>query len=149
MRFSVPATALAVSLAALMSGGALSAATAVLAPPVAAVAAAPAAGAVQPVLAASRSRLKDGRYPGPPVRQYYGIVQAQANVRGGRLVSVDILRYPTDRRTSRWINARALPVLQAEVIHAQSARVSGISGATLTSEAFLMSVDGALRQAGG
>ncbi len=97
----------------------------------------------------TRSHFRNGVYRGPAVRQYYGYVQAQAHIRNGRISSIDILRYPTDYSTSRWINSRALPVLKSEVIRAQSTRVSGVSGATLTTEAFLMSVRGALHKAGG
>jgi uncharacterized protein with FMN-binding domain len=40
-------------------------------------------------------------------------------------------------------------MLESEVIHAQSTRISGVSGATLTSEAFVRSIQGALRRANG
>jgi uncharacterized protein with FMN-binding domain len=63
-------------------------------------------------------------------------------------VSVDVLQYPADRRTSRSINAQALPMLESEVVRAQSDRVNIISGATLTSAAYLRSLNGALGQAG-
>ena len=101
-----------------------------------------------PVLVSSRSGLADGSYTGPAVDAYYGLVQVRVSIRGGRLVSVDVLRYPDDRGTSRFINSQALPMLQNEVIQAQSAHVWGISGATLTSQAYLRSVDAALRKAG-
>ena len=52
--------------------------------------------------------------------------------------------YPADRRASQRINGRALPMLESEVISAQSARVNIISGATLTSEAYLRSLNAAL-----
>ena len=100
-------------------------------------------------LAASARRLSDGSYTGPPADAYYGIVQVRARVHGGRLVSVDVLKYPSDRRTSQFINDQALPMLESEVVRAQSARVDTVSGATLTSEAYLQSVSVALRQAGG
>ncbi len=101
-----------------------------------------------PLPVASRGGMADGDYTGPAVDAYYGLVQVRATIRGGRLVSLDVLRYPADRRTSRYINSQALPMLQNEVIQAQSARVYAISGATLTSRAFLSSLDSALRQAG-
>ncbi len=100
-------------------------------------------------LAASVRQLSDGSYTGPPTDAYYGIVQVRARVQGGRLVSVDVLQYPSDRRTSQYINDQALPMLESEVVRAQSARVDTVSGATLTSEAYLHSVSMALRQAGG
>jgi uncharacterized protein with FMN-binding domain len=58
-----------------------------------------------------------------------------------------VLQYPSDRRTSIAINRRALPVLRSEAIAAQSANVDIVSGATLTSEAFIESLGAALREA--
>ena len=101
-----------------------------------------------PILVASRSNLADGDYTGPAVNAYYGLVQVRVSISGGRLVSIDVLRYPSDRRTSRYINSQALPRLQSEVIQAQNSHVYGVSGATLTSQAYLQSVDAALRAAG-
>jgi uncharacterized protein with FMN-binding domain len=89
----------------------------------------------------------DGTYVGPVVDAYYGPIQIQAVIQNGRLASVQVLQYPADRRTSISINRQALPMLRDEVVSAQSARVDIISGATLTSEAFLRSLEGALKQA--
>ncbi len=107
------------------------------------------AGAPPVQLAAGVGQLRDGSYTGPPTDAYYGIVQVRAQVQGGRLVSVDVLQYPSDRRTSQAINYQALPMLESEVVRAQSAYVNTVSGATLTSEAYLQSVNMAIRQAGG
>jgi uncharacterized protein with FMN-binding domain len=86
------------------------------------------------------SGLTDGTYSGPTVDAYYGLVQVQAIIQGGRVVDVKVLRYPSDRRTSVSINLHALPLLRDEVIQAQNANVDIISGATLTSEAFIRSL---------
>jgi uncharacterized protein with FMN-binding domain len=94
-----------------------------------------------------KGQYRDGTYPGPTVDAYYGLVQVQAVVQGGKLVSVDVLQYPADRRTSRAINHQALPMLQEEVLQAQSARVDIISGATLTSSAYRRSLGRALAAA--
>jgi uncharacterized protein with FMN-binding domain len=53
---------------------------------------------------------------------------------------------PNDRARSAEITQYATPVLRTEVIHAQSARIDVISGATFTSEAYAESVYDALRQ---
>jgi uncharacterized protein with FMN-binding domain len=97
---------------------------------------------------AQTSRFRDGSFTGPAYNTYYGPVQVQVHIQGGRVTSVDVPAYPADRRASQRINSRALPMLESEVISAQSARVNIISGATLTSEAYLRSLDAALRQAG-
>ena len=92
--------------------------------------------------------LANGTYTGPAINVLYGLVQIQAVVQNGRLTSIRVLRYPSDRRTSVRINNIALPMLRDEVVTAQSANVNIISGATLTSEAYLISLDRALAQAG-
>lgn len=89
----------------------------------------------------------DGVYTGPPADAYYGIIQIQALVQGGQLTALKVLKYPSDRRTSININRQALPMLRDEAIGAQSANVDIISGATLTSRAFIQSLRGALKKA--
>jgi uncharacterized protein with FMN-binding domain len=90
---------------------------------------------------------RDGTYTGPEVDAYYGLVQVQAIVQGGKILDVQFLEYPRDRRTSQRINSQAMPWLQQEAIQAQSANVDIISGATLTSEAFAQSLQAALQAA--
>ncbi|WP_157866092.1 FMN-binding protein [Mesorhizobium japonicum] len=89
----------------------------------------------------------DGVYTGPTADAYYGIIQIQALVQGGQLTALKVLKYPSDRRTSVNINRQALPMLRDEAISAQSADVDIISGATLTSRAFIQSLRGALKKA--
>ncbi|MBN9216710.1 MAG: FMN-binding protein [Mesorhizobium sp.] len=89
----------------------------------------------------------DGTYVGPITDAYYGLMQIQASIQGGRLTSLKVLKYPNDRRTSISINRQALPMLRDEAISAQGANVDIISGATLTSKAFRQSLAGALKQA--
>jgi uncharacterized protein with FMN-binding domain len=97
--------------------------------------------------AVSQSGYKDGIFKGPEVDAYYGLVQVQATIQSGKLANVQFLEFPTDRRTSQEINNIAVPYLQQEALQAQSARVDIISGATLTSEAFMMSLQNALDSA--
>lgn len=89
----------------------------------------------------------DGTYVGPVTDAYYGLIQIQASIQGGRLTSLKVLKYPNDRRTSININRQALPMLRDEAISGQTANVDIISGATLTSKAFVQSLGGALRKA--
>ena len=77
--------------------------------------AAPAGGAPSTV-ASLDGRYRDGGYVGDAVDTYYGPLQVKANVSGGRMVSIDVLQYPADRRASQRINGEALPELQSEVI---------------------------------
>ena len=98
---------------------------------------------------ATKGSYADGSYTGPETDAYYGPMRIQAIIQGGKLVGIKVLEYPSDRRTSVAINRQALPMLRDEVIAAQSARVDIISGATLSSRAFIESLDAALGQAAG
>jgi len=100
------------------------------------------------VAASTGSGYRDGTYTGSSENAYYGRVQVQVTVANHRVAGIKVLNYPSDRRTSRYINSQALPLLQQEVISANSANVDTISGATLTSEAYIRSLGTALQQAG-
>jgi uncharacterized protein with FMN-binding domain len=107
--------------------------------------------AVPPVVAQAPTtgKFKDGTYTGPQIDAQYGLVQVQAVIHNGKIADVQVLQYPSDRRTSVRINNVALPWLKQEVIQAQTANVDLITGATLTSEAYEMSLNSALDQAKG
>lgn len=90
---------------------------------------------------------KDGSYTGPVADAYYGNVQVQAIVQGGKLADVKFLDYPQTHQTSVYINQQAMPYLTQEAIQAQSANVNIVSGATFTSQAFIQSLASALSQA--
>ncbi len=96
---------------------------------------------------ATNGQYKDGTYTGPSVNAMWGLVRVQAIVQGGQLKNIQVLDYPSDRRTSQRINQQVLPWLESEVIQAQNANVDIISGATLTSEAFMRSLQVALNSA--
>jgi uncharacterized protein with FMN-binding domain len=100
-----------------------------------------------PAPAPSTGMYKDGSYTGPVTDAYYGNIQVQAIVQGGKLADVQFLQYPSDRGTSVRINTQAMPLLKQEAIQAQSANVDVVSGATATSEAFQQSLVAALAQA--
>lgn len=96
---------------------------------------------------ASTSGYKDGTYTGSTTDAYYGNVQVQAAISGGRITGVKFLQYPNTHSTSVYINEQAMPYLQQEAIKAQNAHVNIISGATYTSQAFAQSLSSALSQA--
>ncbi len=102
----------------------------------------------QPASGGGATAYANGTYTGPVTDAYYGSMQIQAIVSGGKLASIRVLQYPNDRNTSIAINSQALPMLRQEVIAAQSANVDIISGATLSSDAFIRSLNGALSKAG-
>jgi uncharacterized protein with FMN-binding domain len=97
-----------------------------------------------PPTSVSTGMYKDGTYTGGVADAFYGQVQVQAIIQGGQIRDVQVLNFPQDRRTSQRINSVALPYLRSEVIQAQSANIDLISGATLTSQAYIASLQSAL-----
>ena len=93
------------------------------------------------------SGYKDGTYTGDAVNAYYGMVQVQAVVRGGKISNVRLLQYPNDREVSIAVSNYSLPLLIQEALQIQNANVHGVSGATQTSEGFQASLSSALSKA--
>jgi uncharacterized protein with FMN-binding domain len=114
--------------------------TAMLLLPVAQIAGAVAA--VEPAAAASTRTVS-----GPSVHMRWGNVTVTIRVSGRRLVDLSG-SVPSHKPRSNRINGRALPALRNEALRAQSARISAVSGATLTSRAFASSLQAALSRAG-
>jgi uncharacterized protein with FMN-binding domain len=78
----------------------------------------------------------------------WGPVQVEVTVADGTITDVTVVEYPTENGKDRQINARALPVLVQETLDAQSADIDMVSGATVTSEGYLESLQSALDEAG-
>ena len=78
----------------------------------------------------------------------WGPVQVSITVTDGRITAVDVPQYPTGNGKDRQINASALPILTKETLSAQSADIDMVSGATVTSEGYVQSLQSALDQAG-
>jgi uncharacterized protein with FMN-binding domain len=107
----------------------------------------PLKGSTPAVSSSSTGSYKDGTYTGSVANAYYGNVQVQAVISGNKLTDVQFLQYPNDNPNSQYINQQATPYLKQEALQAQSAQVNGITGATLTSQAFTQSLSSALSQA--
>lgn len=100
-----------------------------------------------PLTNTSSKTYKDGTYTGSVADAYYGNIQVQVTISGGKMSDVTFLQYPNDNRTSIEVNTQAMPLLKSEAITAQSASVDIISGASQTSQAFQQSLSSALQQA--
>ncbi|WP_018681955.1 FMN-binding protein [Actinokineospora enzanensis] len=85
---------------------------------------------------------------GPAADTRWGPVQVRLTVADGKITNVDVVQYPTENRKDQQINARALPILTQETLAAQSADIDMVSGATVTSEGYVESLQGAIDQAG-
>ena len=101
----------------------------------------------KPTTTSSTKAYKDGQYTGNAADAFYGFIQVKAIISGGKITDVQFLQYPNDRQNSIYINSQADPWLKQEAIQAQSAHVNIISGATLSSNAFIESLTNALNQA--
>jgi len=77
----------------------------------------------------------------------WGPVQVQVAVSGGKITSVQVVQQPEGNRRDEEINASAVPTLVQETLDAQSAEIDMVSGATVTSEGYLQSLQSALDQA--
>ncbi|EFK31485.1 FMN-binding protein [Lactobacillus delbrueckii subsp. allosunkii] len=93
------------------------------------------------------SGLKDGTYSGKSISTQWGDVQVQIKVSGGKITTVNVLKYPSDNDHSQQINDQALPVYKKEAVEAQSADIQQVSGATVTYEGFTQSLQNAITQA--
>ena len=87
-------------------------------------------------------------YTGDSASTRWGPVQVQITVADGTVTAVDVVDYPSGNGKDQQINARALPVLVQETLDAQSADIDMVSGATVTSEGYLESLQSALDEAG-
>ncbi len=87
---------------------------------------------------------------GPSEYMQWGAVQVTVSLKGKKIVDVQAT-YPTERQRSAFINQQAVPMLRQEVLQAQVAglnNIYGVSGATMTSQAYFQSLMAALQQAG-
>ncbi len=93
------------------------------------------------------SKYKDGQFTGVAADAFYGFIQVEATITNGKITNVVFLQAPNDRSRSIAINNHADPILAQEAITAQSAQVDVVSGATDSSQAFIISMQSALDQA--
>lgn len=79
------------------------------------------------------------------LEQYgYGQLSVRVTTSGGRITKAAVATLQTADTYSQQLAAQAIPILEREVLSAQSARINALSGATYTSEAYAYSVQSAL-----
>ncbi|WIM93732.1 FMN-binding protein [Actinoplanes oblitus] len=101
--------------------------------------------AVAPVSGGSDSSSSSGKnYTGSTVSTRWGDVQVEITVAGGKITQVTVPVYPTGNHKDQEINAYAIPTLVRETLDAQSADIDTVSGATVTSDGYLRSLQSAL-----
>ena len=84
---------------------------------------------------------------GDVAQTQWGPVQVQLTVQGGKITAVNVLQYPNGNHRDVEINDYALPILIDETVKAQNAQIDMVSGATVTSDGYIRSLQSALDQA--
>ena len=74
-------------------------------------------------------------------------MQVQITVENGRLTQANVLQIPWNNGNDVQINSYAVPILNEEAVQAQSANIDMVSGATITSDGYIRSLQSAIDQA--
>jgi len=83
---------------------------------------------------------------GDVAQTQWGPVQVQLTVQAGKITAVNVLQYPNGNHRDVEINDYALPILIDETVKAQNAQIDMVSGATVTSDGYIRSLQSALDQ---
>jgi uncharacterized protein with FMN-binding domain len=86
-------------------------------------------------------------YTGDSADTRWGPVQVQITVQNGKITKAVAVDYPQGNSRDQEINSYALPVLSQEVTQAQSAQIDAVSGATVTSDGYIQSLQSAIDKA--
>ncbi|MCR6492576.1 FMN-binding protein [Cellulomonas sp. P24] len=87
-------------------------------------------------------------YDGDVASTRWGDVQVRITVTDGKVTASEAIAYPNGNGRDQQINAYAIPILNQEAVAAQSANISMVSGATVTSQGYVQSLQSALDKAG-
>lgn len=94
----------------------------------------------------TKPALPSGDFVGSAVSHKYGTVQVGIRVKDGKIIKAWAAKYPTGE--SAPYSEFAIPTLASETVGATSASVARVSGATLTSKAWVSSLASAMSKAG-
>jgi uncharacterized protein with FMN-binding domain len=83
---------------------------------------------------------------GDVAQTQWGPVQVQLTVQAGKITAVNVVQYPNGNHRDVEINDYALPILIDETVKAQNAQIDMVSGATVTSDGYVRSLQSALDQ---
>ena len=89
-----------------------------------------------------------GTFDGNTASTRWGPVQVRIVVKDGKIVAASALQSPDGDSRSRSISDQAIPYLVQETLAAQSDQISGVSGASYTSNGWFTSLQSALKKAG-
>jgi uncharacterized protein with FMN-binding domain len=86
-------------------------------------------------------------YTGDVADTRWGPVQVKITVTNGKITAAEPTQVPSDNPRDQEINSYAVPILNQEAVKAQSAQIDAISGATVTSDGYIQSLQSAIDQA--
>jgi uncharacterized protein with FMN-binding domain len=86
-------------------------------------------------------------FKGPTEDTQHGPVQVSIVVKTKKIVNVKASISPNEDGRSPFLQSRAVPLLKQEVLTAQSAKINEVSGATETSDAYIQSLQSAIKKA--
>ena len=89
-----------------------------------------------------------GTFDGNTAPTRWGPVQVRIVVKDGKIVAASALQSPNGDRRSADISRQAIPYLVQETLAAQSDQISGVGGASYTSNGWYTSLQSALVKAG-
>ena len=99
-----------------------------------------------PVIAAPAANAVSGTFTGDSVDVRYGFVQVKITVENGKITDAQAVKSPTGRNDR--YTQMSVPLLRQRTLAAQSANISGVSGASFTSYGWYTSLASALAKAG-
>ena len=99
-----------------------------------------------PAPAAPAANAVSGTFLGDSVDVRYGFVQVKITVENGKITDAQAVKSPTGRNDR--YTQMSVPVLRQRTLAAQSANISGVSGASFTSYGWYTSLASALAKAG-
>lgn len=95
----------------------------------------------------SGSSSSPGTYTGDAVATQFGAVQVRITVEDGRITAAEAVQYPQHNHHDQEINSYAVPLLNEAAVQAQSADIDTVSGATVTSNGYVESLQSAIDKA--
>ena len=74
-------------------------------------------------------------------------MQVEITVTNGKITAAKAVVFPQENPRDQEINSYAVPQLNSEVVKAQSGSIDAVSGATVTSDGYIQSLQSAIDQA--
>jgi len=95
---------------------------------------------------AASGKAQSGTFTGDPYTMRYGTVQVKITINNGKITDAVAVQAPSGR-DQRYTDM-AVPVMRQKTLAAQSANITGVSGASYTAYAWYISLQSALTKAG-